>query len=120
MLKNADISVINTVGNERTVQWYSGVSLVGKSAKAVTEKGLENADYITIRIPLSSLRSPLGDIEICPLKPQKTYIVIGKVYENALEKFTEFLKQNKVYTVVSVQDNRYGPQKVQHIRIDCK
>lgn len=54
MLKNADITVITERDGEYYLQYFSGVSFVGRTAKTVTESGLKSADYFTIRIPTAN------------------------------------------------------------------
>lgn len=54
MLKNADITVITEKNGEYYLNFFSGVSFVGKTAKTASEKGLFSADFFTLRIPASN------------------------------------------------------------------
>lgn len=141
MITNKDITVINESNGVYFGVFLKGVSCIGKTARTATEKGLVSADYFTIRI-MENLVSEHGFLrtesnEILEtedgsyfelaeadsrffLLPQKTHIAEGCVADSELEDIKAFLKTHKVYTVVSVGDNRYGTSAVRHWRIDCK
>lgn len=113
MIANKDITVINEADGIYFGTYIRGVSCIGKTARTATENGLVSADYFTIRIPKAS-----G--EIPALLPQKTMIAIGEVKDADLKDIKSFLRTHKVYSVVSVGDNRHGSPAVRHWRIDCK
>lgn len=146
MITNKDITVINESGGVYFGVFLKGVSCIGKTARTATEKGLVSADYFTIRImenriseygttERSFLSTEIGEIleteygwflELTAshdrfiLLPQKTLIAEGCVTDSELKDIKTFLKTHKVYTVVSVGDNRHGTSAVRHWRIDCK
>lgn len=146
MISNKDITVINEENGVYFGTVVRGVSFIGKTARTATEKGLQSADYFTIRIAEHLVKNygsfacqfvtaENGEIletesgfflEIeneCSrfaLIPQKTMIAIGEVTDGDLQDLKNVLRTREVYTVVSVGDNRHGSPAVRHWRIDCK
>lgn len=62
MIKNADITVINEKSGKYYLKHFSNVSFIGKNSKAINEKGLNSADYFTVRIPVSAIDCILADV----------------------------------------------------------
>lgn len=111
MVNNTSVTLINYIDSKYVSEIFGNCSLIGKTVRTATEKGLVSADYFVLRIP-DSERKPL-------LIPQKTFAAVGE-FEEEITSITDFLKNNRVYTVVSVSDNRIGSAKVRHWRADLK
>lgn len=134
MLLNADITMYNKHYNKSTRldEWQrtqiSGVHWRGKQAVNVDSKGLSAASIYTVRIPTVS--API----------EKTYVV-PSVYTSAdLSALTGLwtLQNGDIvarglidtadpknitvehFTITGWADNRYGPQDLQHWRVDGK
>lgn len=146
MISNKDITVINEENGVYFGTVVRGVSFIGKTARTATEKGLQSADYFTIRIAEHLVKdygsitrqfvtAENGEIletesgffletensgRIFVLNPQKTMIAVGEVTDGELQDLKKVLRTREVYTVVSVGDNRHGSPSVRHWRIDCK
>ncbi len=111
MVNNTSVTLINYIDSKYVSEIFKNCSLIGKTVRTATEKGLVSADYFVLRIP---------DGENIPLLiPQKTFVAVGE-FEEKITSITDFLKNNRVYTVVSVSDNRIGSAKVRHWRADLK
>lgn len=111
MVNNTSVTLINYIDGKYVSENFKNCSFIGKTVRTATEKGLVSADYFVLRIP-DSEREPL-------LIPQKTFVAVGE-FEEEITSITDFLKNNRVYTVVSVSDNRIGSAKVRHWRADLK
>lgn len=112
MVNNTSVTLINLVDGKYVSEIFKNCSLIGKTVRTATEKGLVSADYFVLRIPNTGEKIP-------SLIPQKTMAAIGE-QEVGDASITDFLKENKVYTVVSAADNRIGSSFVQHWRADLK
>lgn len=111
MVNNTSVTLINYIDGKYVSEIFENCSLIGKTVRTATEKGLVSADYFVLRIP---------DGENVPLLiPQKTFAAVGEFAEE-ITSITDFLKNDRVYTVVSVSDNRIGSAKVRHWRADLK
>lgn len=149
MVRNAVITVINEVGGIYTSAVLNDVSFIGKTERTATEKGIQTADYFTVRISDTQqaafaktvkeiakqyLQAENGEIiqtesgepielykcSRFALVPQKTLIAMGTVDPQELHDIVSLLKLHEVYTVISVKDNRLGSSFVRHWRCDCK
>lgn len=112
MVSNAVVTLVNKADTEYRGTVYEGCSLIGKSEKTATEKGLICSDYFVLRIPFASAAAPPK------IEPLKTYAVIGEVRE--ITSLPELMKQYKVYTVMSFKENLTGSDRVKHWRADLK
>lgn len=117
MVNNTSVTLINYIDGKYVSEIFGNCSLIGKTVRTATEKGLVSADYFVLRIPDGVKDTFLRKDPL--LIPQKTFVAVGEI-EEQITSITDFLKNNRVYTVVSVSDNRIGSAKVRHWRADLK
>lgn len=85
MILNKNITVINEFNGRYYSFYIEGVSFIGKTAKTVTEKGLNTSDYFICRIPHKSIKGEY----ISPLKWRNSLRVIHITTESGIELMTE-------------------------------
>lgn len=105
-------------------------------ASNVVKSGLQNADSVTVYIPLDSLiitpsnsLLPAKDIfpnmKIIPKKPSQDLFVKGycdfdfdnKDQRSVSESMKEFSKDYEYHTIMSIDIKDYGAKRLQHIKI---
>lgn len=128
MISNKDITVINEENGIYFGTVVRGVSFIGKTARNATEKGLQSADYFTIRIAehlvkdygsfarqfvtaengaiLETESGFFFEIENAgsrfALIPQKTMIAVGEVTDGDLQDLKKVLRTREVYSCKSL------------------
>ena len=99
------------------------------------KSGLQNADSVTVYIPLDSLvitpsssLLPANDVLIVPKKPSQDLIVKGYCdfefnntdQKTVSESMKEFNKSFSYNTIMTIDIKDYGAKRLQHIKISGK